>query len=76
MLKNPETLPSEYNDTTSPKCKKLLAADDDDDAAAAAAEEAAAAAAAATAAAAEGEDMWPLPPPGDINILFSLLCYL
>lgn len=43
MLKNPDTLPSEYRDTTSPKCKKLLAAEDE----AAAADDAAAIAAAA-----------------------------
>lgn len=50
VLKNPDTVPSEYSDTTSPRCRKLLAADDDEEAAAAAAEDAAAAAAAATAA--------------------------
>jgi len=67
VLRKPETLPSEYSDTTSPKCRKLLAADDDEDAATAAAEDAAAVAAAATAAAVAKEGPWP--PPGDIIIV-------
>lgn len=61
VLRNPETVPSEYNDTTSPRWRKLLAADDEDEAAAATAEEATA----ATAAAAED---W-CPPD---NIIFLL----
>lgn len=71
MLKNPDTLPSEYNDTTSPKCKKLLAAEDDE---AAAADDAAAIAAAAADVALWPEKWWFPPTPGDIIVMKFLLC--
>lgn len=68
MLRNPETLPSEYNDTTSPRCRKLLAENDDDTATAAAED----ATAAADAAAIATEGWWPPPPLGGIIMLWFL----